>query len=267
MMMFMKCRSVSSSVLIGLGLAASALFSGCKTDFKLIDHVAFLPSDNLETVKVSLVFTENVKSDLAGGFMIKEYGYLFINPYTPAEHFEVGFSLNTSIVNDQEFVSLTPTEVLPNGMPIGLDHALAEVRSPSPINSKFDLFGYVDVLHGAWLGTAAIFSFMNDQYFPNGLTISQVFLRDAQGAPGVIATVFGPSLNNDGSIRRAGGISLFANVKQLIEHHALGPDARKVVLKPEPAPYIAGPRAPEYQGNYGKLRKLELNLVRALNQK
>ena len=179
----------------------------------------------------------------------------------------MGFSLNTSIINDQDFVSLTPTEVLPNGMPIGLDYALAEVRSPSPINSKFDLFGYVDVLHGAWLGTAAIFSFLDDQYFPNGLSISQVFLRDDQGAPGVIATVFGPSANSDGSVKRAGGIALFANVKQLIDNQVVGPGARKVILRSEPRPYVAGPRAPEYQGQYKKLRKLELNLVQALNQK
>jgi hypothetical protein len=252
---------------LALAVIVALVFTGCKANFQLIDHVSFLPSDNLEVVRVSLVFTNNIKSDLAGGFTLKDYGFLFINPYTPSEPFEVGFSLNTKIVNDQDYIKLAPTEVLPNGVSIGLDYALVEIHAPQPISSKFDIYGYVDVLHTAWLGAAGIFTFINDQYFPNDLSISQVFLRDTQGKPGVMASVFGPSANADGSVKRAGGIAVFANVRQLLDHHAMGRGAQALTLRPEPIPFVAGPRAREYNGNYKKLRMIESNLVRAMNLK
>jgi hypothetical protein len=249
-----------------LAVTASVFVGGCrKGDFNLVDHIVFEPSNNLETVKVSLVFTQNITTNLAAGFLIKDYGLLFINPHTQTSPFEIGFALNTNIVNDQDYIKLTPTEVLPNGIPIGIDYALAEVRSPTPINPKFDIYGYVDVLHQAWLGAAAIFGFIDNQNFPDGLSISQVFLRDTQGRPGVIASVFGPSTSADGSVKRAGGIALFANVKQLLAGQRLKP-GYKLILRPELNPYLGGPRAVEYERDYRELRRLELNLVRGFNQ-
>jgi hypothetical protein len=235
--------------------------AGCKKPGKIIEKATFKPSENLEVVRVSLVFGPKIQSDLAGGFAIKDYGYLFINPFTTSQPFEIGFDLNTKIVNDQDYIELTPTTVLPNGLPIGLPYAVVEIRAPNPISNKFDLFGYVDVLHTSWLGVAAMFAFLDDKYFPAGLSISQVFLRDAQGRPGVIASVFGPTLNNDGTLLRNGGIALFANVRQLIDQ--IGREERTFLA--EDKVYLDGPMAPVYEQNPWQLLKLEANLLRGLN--
>ncbi len=257
--MFLKRLSVGI-----LALGAAAASGGCNGNVSIIDHVAFQPSADLQTVSLSLVFANTIQTNLAGSFTVADYGYLFVDPYTPTAPFEVGFALNTAIFNDQNYVKFTPTQQLPNGLPIGVGYALAQIQGASPISSQFDLYGYVDILHQSWLGTAAIFSFINNQYFPNGLSISQVFLRDSAGDPGVIASVFGPTVDGSGNMIRAGGIAVFANVRQLIANHVT---TQPLILRPELLPIVDGPRAPEYQGNYRKLRSLEANLIRAFNQK
>lgn len=262
-----KCRSLSSLAIVLVSFAAAIVSGGCNNPPSLIDHVSFQPSDNLETVRVSLVFAKNIQSDFSGAFTVKDYGYLFINPYTSQEPFEVGFALNTSIVNDQDYVKLTPTQVLPNGQPIGLDYALVQVQGAQPVSKQVDLFGYIDVLHASWIGTAAIFSFINDKYIPNGLSISQVFLRNAQGLPGIIASVFGPALNSDGTLKTNGGIALFANVRQLVDNHVMGPGAKPATFRPELLPTVSGTRAKEYDGQYHKLLKIQSDLIRGFNTK
>jgi hypothetical protein len=264
-MSFKRYGWLSKVAILAMSLSTAVLTSGCPGKFKLIDHVTFTPSDNLESVKVSLVFTNRIQTNVSGAFTVGDYGYLFVNPFTPTQPFEVGFSLDTDIVNDQHYAQLNPTEVFPNGLPIGLGYALVQIQAESPISSKFDLYGYVDVLHTSWLGTAAIFSFINDQYFPNDLSISQVFLRNGEGKPGVIASVFGPSVDNAGNMSRAGGIAVLANVRQLLEGGQLRP-GQSVTFYPEATmPMVTGGRAGEYRGNARKLRALESNLVRAFN--
>lgn len=259
-------RILSQVLVVTLSLSAALVASGCRGKLKLIDHVTFQPSDNLESVKVKLVFTDRIQTSLSGAFTVGDYGYLFVNPFTPTQAFEVGFSLDTDIVNDQHYVQLEPTEVFPNGIPMGLGHGLVQIQSPQPISSKFDLYGYVDVLHQSWLGTAAIFNFINDQYFPNELAVSQIFMRDEDGKPGVIASVFGPSVDASGNVKRAGGIAVLANVRQLLGKGLLGSSGHPVTLRPEATlPMVTGPRAAEYRGNYKKLRALESSLVRAFN--
>ena len=196
--------------------AIVAAFSclGCKQN--LIDHVTFQPSSNLEVVRVSIVFTQNVKSQLSGIYDLKNYGELFANPWTTTEPFEVGFDLNTAIVNDQNYIKLSPTNLLANGVPIGINATVVQIQDPKPINPQFDLYGYVDVLHGEWLGVAAMFTYLNDQNFPAGLTLTQTFSPDKQGVPRILADVFGPTVNSDGTLARAGGIAMFANVKELV---------------------------------------------------
>jgi hypothetical protein len=254
-----------SMVVVCIALFAG---SGCKGGVSLIDKVVFKPSENLEVVRISLVFTPAVQADFGGGFQLKDYGYLFLNPWTPTQPFEAGFDLNTAIFNDQDYIGLEPTTVLPNGVPIGIPHAVVQInKDGGPIHDAFDIYGYVDVLHTSWLGVAAMFKFMDNRYFPAGLSISQVFLRDKEGNPGVLAAVFGPSLNPDGSLRRNGGIAVFANVRQLIEEHgkdgAIGRTG--LAFYPEPAVYLNGPATPEYAGNPRKIRKLERRLIQAFS--
>lgn len=250
---------------VALVANAALLAGGCRGGFKLIDSVVFEPSATLESVKVSLLFTQRIQTNLSGAFTVGEYGYIFVNPYTPTAPFEVGFALDTDIVNNQDYAQIDPTEVFPNGVPMGIGHPLVQIKSPNPVSSKFDLYGYVDVLEKDWLGSAAIFNFINDQYFPNGLTISQVFARDDEGNPGVIASVFGPTFGGSGQVARAGGIALLANVRQLLDEGKLGSPGHPVRYYAEKFPIVSGPRAAEFQGRYKKLRAVESNLVRAFN--
>lgn len=230
------------------------------------------PSDDLKTLRISLMFAPTIQSDFGAAFGIKNYGSLFVSPFMgPAQPFEFGFDLNTAVFNDQDYVRLTPTNSLPNGLPIGLPrdkdgkpYALAEVKNPSAVSPKFDLFAYVDVLHANWLGGAAIFTFMNDRYFPPYLSVTQIFMRDAAGNPGIVGSVFGPSLNLDGSLKRPGGIVMFANVRQLISGHALA-SAKETTLYPEPLAIISGPSAAEYEGNEQALAGLQQKLVDGMN--
>lgn len=267
-MMSNKCEFLARAGVVAISLVSAVFAGGCNSNSNLIDHVTFQPSSNLETVRVSLVFTNNIQTSLSGNLEVGDYGFLFVNPYSPAEPFEVGFQLNTDIVNDQNYAKLKPTEVLPNGLPIGVGYPQVQVQGASPVSSQFDLYGYIDVRHASWLGTAAIFTFINDQNFPNGISISEVFMRDSDGNPGLIASVFGPSVDSSGKMTRAGGIAIFANFHQLITGHAVDANARSLtVYRPELLPIVSGPRAAEFQGNYTKLRAVESNLVRAFNSR
>jgi hypothetical protein len=252
-------------------VVALSLFNitGCKKGSRLIEKVTFKPSQNLEVIRVSLVFGSKIKSDFAGSFSIKDYGYLFLNPYTTTQPFEIGFDLNTSIVNEQDYIDITPTTVLPNGLPIGIPQAVVEIKSPTPIHPKFDIFGYVDILSKSWLGLAAMFSQI-DEYFPMGLSVSQSFLSNAQGAPGVFASVFGPTVGSDGSIVRSGGIAVFANVRQLIEDMKAGrikptPEGEFVFEPSDEEIQLNGPAAPYYEEHPEALEGLYRRLLKSMN--
>jgi hypothetical protein len=246
--------------------AALATLSACKNQQpQLIEKVVFQPSQNLETVRVSLVFGDQVKTDLAGGFTIMDYGYFFVSPHTESQHFEVGFDINMSIFDEQDYVGVDPTTLLPNGMPIGLPNAVVQLSGPSPISPKFDLYGYVDLYGKSWLGLATMFQFLNNDYFPAGLTINQSFLPNDEGKPGMIASVFGAALNQDGSVLRNGGIALFANVRQLIEQYGHGgaSSSSGIVIEGTPESLeVEGPAAPLFRNKPSKLLKLEQNLIR-----
>ena len=266
---FDRARSVVLSTILVTALAVGV--TACKKQGKIIEKVTFKPSSTLESVRISLVFGSRIQSDFAGSFAIKEYGYLFLNPYTSSQPFEIGFDLNTAVVNEQDYIDITPTTVLPNGLPIGIPQAVVEIKSPTPINPKFDLFGYVDVLEKSWLGIAAMFSAIDD-YFPMGLSVSQSFLSNNQGRPGVFASVFGPSVAADGTIVRSGGIALFANVRQLIDGIKDGSirpnDAGVYTLEPsEEDPVLSGPAAEEYRNNPELQEQLYKSFLKAMNQK
>ena len=225
-------------VMGALALIAVLTSVGCKQ--QMIDRVTVVPSENFESVKVSLVFKSNVQTNLAGSFALKDYGSLFVVPYSAGQPFEVGFNLNTAIVNDQEYVHYEPTDSLPNGVPLGLGYPLVEIRSPEPISPSFDLYGYVDVLHTQWLGVATMFKFVNDQSFVPGLTISQAFQPNVEGKPAILVSVFGPTLNQDGTLKRNGGVMVLANVRQLIANGNFEPN-RQVNFYPKKKVHFGGP--------------------------
>ncbi len=265
-----KIQSIIAIVLT-LSLVALASFSSgaCKGGApQIIQKVVFQPSENLETLRLSLQFAPSIQTNLQGAFTLKDYGYLFINPYTETAPFEIGFEMNTSVFNEQEYVHIGGTTVLPNGMPIGIPYALAEIRGTHPISDKFDLIGYVDVLHTSWIGIATMFSFIDPKYFPPGLSITQQFLYNNQGAPGAIAAVFGPVVNEAGEILKMGGIAFFANVRQLVAMYPPKDTSQRgeLALYPSNELIIQGPQAAKYENNPKALLRIQNNLIRGLNQ-
>ncbi|OFZ81395.1 MAG: hypothetical protein A2583_05840 [Bdellovibrionales bacterium RIFOXYD1_FULL_53_11] len=248
----MKKAAIIFAALMAIGLG------GCKKQ-TIIDHVSVVPSDDLMNMSLSLVFADNIQTTMSGD-ITTPYGNFFMIPYATTQPFEIGFNLDMSIFYDQEYVGLTPTTMLPNGTPIGIPYPVIEIKKPTPIHEKFDIYGYVDIGHYSWIGVAAIFSFMNDKYFPAGLSVSQVFLRNDLGQPAILASVFGPTLNPDNTIKVAGGISVFANVKQLIEEYGAEP----MNFKAEHRAKAIGPNAGRLR-NPGEWRRIESKLVEGFN--
>jgi hypothetical protein len=259
-----RARACAAAVSTCAAMSFALLSSGCNVQQNLIDHVAFQPSSDLSTISVALVFTSNIQTTMNGLFNVEQYGQIFVDGYTSAQPFEVGFTLNTAIFNDQNYVKLTPTAFLPNGSPNGIGYPMAEISPVTPITSVFNLYGYVDILHQSWLGLASIFSFINNQYFPNGLSLSEAFLTNSTGAPGLIASVFGPTVDNQGNMTQAGGISIFANVRQLIAGHLIRAGETTIVRPSGPAT-LSGERAAEFAGHPAKLRQLQEQLISAFN--
>ncbi|MEK6580743.1 MAG: hypothetical protein AABZ55_16080 [Bdellovibrionota bacterium] len=213
---------------VALAAFVLASMTGCKQDY--IDKVTVKPSDDLTVLRVALVFTKNVKFDLAAMIDVSKYGTVFMDPYTETTPFEIGFNLNTDIVNDQDYVHLMPTTVLPNGMPIGLPNPVVEIRPEHPISDKFDLYTYVDVLKLSWVGVSGTFHFLSND-FPAALQLNATFLPDNAGNPGIMASVFGPTTNADGTISRPPGVAVFANIRQLVHGKDLIP-GKMIEIKP-----------------------------------
>jgi len=219
------------SVLVALFLSLTA----CNQNQSLIDHITFQPAANLETIRVSVVFAKSFQTNFAGIFNVGDYGNIFVNPFTTTENFEVGFSLNTAIVNDQNYIKLSPTDVLPSGVSTEIGYAVVEVKSPQPINKDFDIVAYVDVLKGAWLGAAMTFSSATaNNLLPQGLTLTQGFLPDAQKQSQVIAALFGPIKDAEGIQTSNGGIAVFADIKKLLGNGTLSAGEALEVHTTEP---------------------------------
>jgi len=255
-----------SILLIGTLVATLAVFgASCNNQGQnVLDHVAFTVSPNLDKVSVTMFFTNNIQTTTGADFPVKTYGDIFINPTTATTPMQLGFNLNTAIVNDQQYVTFTPTQTFPNGRPIGLNYPIVEIKADKPVSKNFDIFGYVDVLHGNWIGGAAILNFLDQKSFPAGLAINQVFLRDAKGNPEITGNVFGPTLNADGSLHVPGGISVFANIRSLVEHHALKA-GQTTSFYPEKGLILTGPRADEFHGQTKALKHIQDILISGMN--
>lgn len=251
---------VRGGVYFACAAAMSFALAGCKKeDLKFIDRVKFDFSDNLELASFGLLFTDKVKSEFFGTFNVKDYGYVYLNPYTPTTPFEVGFNLYwTRIVNDTDYVKLQPTSYLPNGEPTGLN-PLVELKMGHSVSDKYDMLAYVDVKNHSWLGTALIIQALNTNLFPEGLTIRQVYQRDEANNPVIMGYAFGPTTNPDGSLKRAGGLALFANVRYLAEHRLTGE------FKADAKIQLEGPAASYYEQHPSELLKLQSNVLNELN--
>ena len=244
-------------------LLLAAGLVGCKND--LIESVKLKPSNDLSSVRVTLVFTDKVKLKLDRDVPLKDYGTLFVSPYSPEQHFELGLELDAkNIFYDTDYIHLEPTTNLPNGVPLGMGYPLVEIRAPESITDNFDMYGYVDVTQYSWLGTAAMFKFIDGETFPRDLAINQVCAKDKEGKATIIASVFGPTMNADGSIKTFGGIALLANVRKLIEEGKVQPGAESSFAA-DGLVEVNGANADPYR-NPKALKKIESRLIRAFNR-
>ncbi len=240
-----------------ISMAASTI--GC-TNKKVVDRARFQFSDNLEVAQFSLIFSKDIQAQFGGVFAIKNYGDFFINPWTNTAPFEVGFNLNwTQIVNDQDYVHLQPTLVLPNGEPTELG-PVVEVRPEQPVNKNFDVFGYVDVANTSWLGVAVILNVLTSDIFPTDLSMRSVFMKDSTGKPVIYAKVFGPTTKPDGSPDKPGGLAAFGNIRYLAENRI-----SRIDLAPGNDMTIEGKNADYYRSHPEILIKIQDDVIHAIN--
>jgi hypothetical protein len=246
--------SVSRVLLVpALTLCFVFAFTGCEMP-QLISGVSFNVEPNIETAKVQLNFGKDVHSDLSGSYPIKTYGMIEIDPWTPTTLFSVGFRANLDIVNDQDYVRLTPVSTLPAGqpLPITVNRAMAQVKMVNEINKNFDVYTYVDVVGKEWVGVAMTFKVISANFFPAGLSISQEFLKGTDGYSRAVATVFGPQVDGSGRTTVPGGLALFANVAALIKSRTTGGySTQNIKLSGfdlgDKNYYFDGPMAPYYR--------------------
>ena len=255
-MHILSSRRMLIAVLAILSLAISLGFTGCKTS-SLIGGFEAKVEPNLETVKAQLNFGKDVVSDLGGTFAVKNYGLIEIEPSTPDSPFNVGFRLNLDIVNDQDYVEYEPTTLLPSGqpIPIAINRAMAQVKLEKQINSNFDLYAYVDILGKEWVGIVMTLKFIDNRYFPPGLSVSKNFLKDKAGYSRGVAAVFGPKVGDRNELLVPGGIAVFANLKSLIDE-ARGSSLE--IYDTKGAPYVFhGPNSSYYSKNQREAYHLE----------
>lgn len=194
------------------------LFSGCFGK-AVFDKVVFTSEPNLETLKVSLVFSPNIATDLGGSFGIKNWGSLELDPTTKTSPFNIGFRLNLNILNDQDYVHEETTRNLPSGDPIpGIENrALAMVRLKNEVSKNFDIILYLDLYAKEWIGMAVLLNYVDHSNFPSDLTLTQNFLENSDGHPLVTAAVFGQTIDKDGKKHDQAGFAFFANARELIK--------------------------------------------------
>ncbi len=237
--------------------------SGCNTSNALISGVTFNVAPNVETLKVQLNFANSIQSDLGGTFDVAasgtDYGTIEIEPSSPTNPFNVGFLLNLNIVNEQKYVNLTPVQDLPSGQPIpipNLNRAFAKIQLDNQLNPNFDVYAYVDVAGKQWLGLALTLKFLNNKYFPAGLSLSQGFVKDKAGNNQIYGAVFGPKVDNNGNMTNPGGIALFANAATLIAGAKDSSETADTFVKADKFYLFQGPNADFYNNDRKQAAKL-----------
>lgn len=268
----MKPRSMVYLGLIALSAVMFTGIRGCNSKPKIIDKVNVGIADNLEVVDVALSLSKSIETDFGGSFDVtfddRNYGRLYLEPWTPNVASRLGFELNTEIFNDPGFnnpLLFEPTQFFPNGerLPSAIDRAMAMVKlknedsSGNPIERNVDVYTYIDVKHREWLGIAVSLKKANKKYFPEGLVLTQYLARDSQKRPRVAVSVFGPRPGVEGHA----GISVFANVKAFMaaanQNKRVAARMIAYELRKASDPVFEGPRGNYYKKNRSASRTLE----------
>jgi len=205
-------------VAIGIAVSLSAGLLGVtctNTSISRVDHVAVTLNTDLSGLKVSAVFPTTNTSTMSGVFEVKEYGSIFVSPYSAAAPLEFGFDLKSTLFSDTEYGALTPKDTIANGMPTANGKKMVEFASADTY-TKVSLYGQLDIQNQEWMGATGIFPAAIDSNFPAGLLLTQWYKLDETGQPQIIVFLMGPKLNTDGSVGTPGHMSLFANAKELL---------------------------------------------------
>ncbi len=207
--MFLTLGRSTSTILF---LLSSLFLTGCLDNY--IEKVVFEPSADLTNIHFSLIFSDDVKIKYDKKFKIKDFGYVYLEKYRKNQNpFQIGVNLKTSIVNEQDYVNIQPTDKLPNNMSLPVAFPMIAIRSNESLAPGFDFLAYIDVKYKSWIGVVALFD-PTDESFPADLMLSQIFLRDQAGNPALVAQIFGPHQMADGTKKQA-GVALFGNFRAL----------------------------------------------------
>lgn len=254
------------NLVVVLGVVSGLLGASCNGNpaKQYIEKATFKLSDDLQSARVALVFTDKVKAAFETDFAIKDYGSVFTLPFEEGKQaFSAGFDLNMGVVYDTSFAQLEPTSSLPNGLPLGLPNPVVAVPAGSVSGGAAQFLAYVDIKGLSWLGMATMIEAV-DANFPAGLSISQVFRRNKDGVPEVFGSFFGPTLNSDGTVAKAGGLAIFANVKALITSAKEQADGT-LELRPEAGLELSGPAAAYYRSHPVELSRVGKAYAEALS--
>ncbi|MGE4233572.1 MAG: hypothetical protein AB7F43_09615 [Bacteriovoracia bacterium] len=195
----------------------ASCFLGCEDP--IINNFQYSIPANLETLSVTAVFSDALDIDAGGTFPVLSFGQIEVYQKTSSNPFRVGFRLNLDVMNQLDQFIYKATTTMPSGMPFPnpiRNRALAEIEFAQSISKDIEPLLYIDLADNGrqWLGAAALFPFI-DEGFPEGVTVSQGFLEDANKIPRAIVSVFGPKLQ-DGKVVNPGGVAVFVNIVSLV---------------------------------------------------
>ena len=190
--------------------------TGCqKSPIKAFD--VGIPGDN--QIDFNFTLLPDYQINLAGNVDIMQYGSLYFVPPTPENGTKFGVTVNTNSFIPENWLDYGPTTTLPTGVPLPNwieGGSLVRVQVPPVQNNYVTPDVYFGIEGDYYLGIGLTFNFINDQSFPEGLSIQQIFYNK-QHEPIVGGTFYGPRLNMDGTMAVPGGLFVAANLTHIIE--------------------------------------------------
>lgn len=210
----------SQSLWFFLGL----VWSCGSSDESIVKDILYNIDDN--QVDVGVEFEDVLELELELSVPIKKYGSLDFIPAGRKSGFILGFSLDLSIFNDDDMLSLKKTRKLPNGQRMSryVDTELIWLRFKKSNKIRPSLYLGAEV-ENYYLGAAIELGFMDDD-FPANLTISQR-LKNPENQPIGVITLYGPKVEDD-KIKVPGGLFFATNISDLIEYSEEDNNAQKL---------------------------------------
>jgi|GEM_PF-4739237 len=199
---------LQKSLTLGLLLAAMTSLSSCK---KVVDKFSLDLGDNSVTTAVNFVPEFGLNVDRTVDIVVKgvKYGSVSISSPQNGEPFKIALTAELEMFLPEVWEGFAPTNTLPNGeaLPNWIQpNELIAVDVPN-FNEHVDLTVYVGFKNPYYVGVALSLKILDGRY-PEGLGLSQAFRKNnktwGQGM------VYGPTYEDDGSVRSHGGLFFVA---------------------------------------------------------